>query len=91
MKSKYAEQLNDITEKFLNSSSSASGTRKLPKKIVTKEELEKKAREVRQTYSDMPDYCVYPDCFHCPYGECGWDKAGNEEALQDIIRGFSRL
>lgn len=27
-----------------------------------------------------PKYCVYPDCFHCPYSDCKWD--GNVSQYQ---------
>lgn len=58
---------------------------------MTREELEKKAKEERSYYTDMPPYCRYPDCFHCPYNECGWDGVGKDKEIQDIIKGFSQI
>lgn len=91
MKSRYQEAVEDIEEKFLNAHIPVSQKKGTPRRLATRGELERKAREVRRLYSDMPDYCVYPDCFHCPYGDCGWTKAGNEEQLQGMIRAFSRM
>lgn len=85
----YGTELKELTEKFLSAvptSQKNTGTAV----YMTDAELEKEVQELRSTYSDMPEYCVYPDCFHCPYGDCGWSKAGNEELIQGMVRAFSR-
>ena len=59
-------------------------------RMLEGDELEKRAGEIRSLYTDLPDYCKYPDCFHCQYSDCGWTKAGNEDAMQEVIRGLAR-
>lgn len=86
-KQTYNQELTELTDKFLSIST--------PKKQRNRKKAdladpEKTASELRSLYSDMPPYCVYPDCFHCPYGDCGWTKAGNEESIQELIRVFAR-
>ena len=85
-KQTYNQELTEFTDKFLSIPT--------PKRRETKKadltDPEKAAKELRSLYSDMPPYCVYPNCFHCPYGDCGWTKAGNEESIQELIRAFAR-
>ena len=83
----YDEELAELTEKFLSVPTQEKKNKQVKVDIG---DLEKAARELRSLYYDMPPYCVYPDCFHCPYGDCGWTKAGNEETIQELIRVFAR-
>lgn len=82
----YDQELKELTEKFLTTYSEK--IEKTQKPVIL--DLEKEARKIRGFYSDMPSYCIYPNCFHCPYRDCGWTKAVNEDDIQDVIRGFAR-
>ena len=34
--------------------------------------------------SVKPEYCCYPDCFHCPYDDCHYSRLEYEDRTRDF-------
>ena len=37
-----------------------------------------------------PEYCCYPDCFHCPYDDCHYDRLEHEDFKDNNIEEVDR-
>lgn len=41
---------------------------------MSEKELQKRIRAERQLRKNIPEGCLWPDCFHCVFDDCHYDR-----------------
>lgn len=55
------------------------------------EELRREYEKERK-FIEVPDWCKYPDCFHCIFRECGVSKIKEESTSNaELIRSLYKV